>query len=678
MFSRLLALRFRPLARVLGEGYWGKVMQTHESRASAVKPVRASALAKACVAPVLTCAIVVLFWEKFASVDLRAVHAQLTQISGLQWTLAAGLSALSYAALGRYDAIVHHICRTGVPKAQASRAGCAALAVSQTLGLGIITGAFARWRLLPDLSLGRAFLVSSFMGVSFMAIWAWLTSASLAFMPDVTPAYAQLAQVFFVSTTALGGLIALTPRGPGRWIRHRLRAMNIGMRALLGMAVFGSIDLLAAAAVLYVLLDPAHMPAVGLFVTAFLVSVGLGLLAGTPGGIGAFELSLLSLMPHTEPAVLLAAVTGYRVIYYGLPATGAMLLLAAPSLLRLKWSAPAIAVYESDQIQTHDAESGPSFSAFPRAEAQLALQPGLGLLWSHSTAAGAVVGIAGHSFVMLRDPFPGDQAEQVTQEFLNIAKARGLSPCHYKCNARTAARARARGDHVMRIAREAWLDPATYDLATRARRQLRRKVRQADKDGMRIEVCDFARLPLSAMSRINADWVEMHGGERGFSMGRFHTETLARQRVYLAWNGRDLRGFISFHVCDHEWALDLVRPAKDSRDGAAHAMVHAAILDAARAGIGRVSLAAAPDAVFDADATVKRSPMDRLKLRFAGRAGGQGLARFKSMFDPNWEPLYLSAPSRVALLRAGAEITRAIAHPQPFNAHKHEPSSQKL
>jgi phosphatidylglycerol lysyltransferase len=241
-------------------------------------------------------------------------------------------------------------------------------------------------------------------------------------------------------------------------------------------------------------------------------------------------------------------------------------------------------------------------------------------------------------------------------------------PCLYKCSARTSVLARRRGHEVLRIAHEAWLRPDEYDISTRSRRQLRRKLRHATQAGLRFEATDPHNLPRERMARINAAWAEAHGGERGFSMGRYHPDLIAYQRVFLAWHGTDLLGFATFHCVDAEWTLDLLRPMPGAMDGTAHGMIDCALREAAAQGVPRLSLAAAPLDHSDA-ADPGEAPLAKLQRRIAHRSGGTGLARFKSMFDPEWQPLYIAAPSRWALLRAGAEIARAVATPHTGADH---------
>ncbi|WP_171060716.1 phosphatidylglycerol lysyltransferase domain-containing protein [Poseidonocella sp. HB161398] len=623
-------------------------------------------LGRALAAPALAVLLVLAFREKFLDIDLAAAREAFARIAPAAWAQALALSALGYWALGRFDAIAHRMFHTGVGQRLARRAGMASMAISQMLGLGILTGALARWRLIPGLSPGRALMLSTVMAAGFFAIWAWLSMAALTLHPELRADAALAARAGFLGTTGLAAVLAFWPSRLPLRLRRRMRSAGIGMRSIAAMTFYAALDMLAAAGVMHVLLDGAAGVPLHMMVPVFLLSLGAGLMSGTPAGIGAFELTMLSLLPAADPALLLAAITGYRLVYFALPASLAAVALACPALIRPRQGAIELEWRRGADLACPQTGLGRALAGSPLAEAHLARQPGLGLLWSATRGAGAVIGVAGHSLVMLRDPFPSGAMAEVGEEFLQLARDRGLSPCHYKCGARMAVRARRRGHHVLQVAREAWLDPAAYDVATRARRQLRRKLRHAGKEGLEFLAAEPGALPLPQMARINAAWAEAHGGERGFSMGRFHPSLLAHQRIYLAWQGTELRGFVTFHASAGEWTLDLMRPAADATDGTAHGLIHAALLDAAAEGVPRLSLAAAPFIGGQDQEESRDSTLARLQTRLAGRTGGLGLARFKAMFDPNWAPLYITAPSRWKLLRSGAEIARAIAHPEPF------------
>lgn len=594
----------------------------------------------------------------------------LAGISTAQWLAAGVFSGLSYWALGRYDVIAHRVFRTGISTRRAGRSGMAALAVSQTLGLGIVTGAIARWRLLPDLTPARALALSSFVALSFMAVWAWLALGISALLLQEVGFGAALpfgAGTAFAAITLGVIAVGICPIGWPRMIRVYLRRRHVGLRNLAALAAFACLDMLAASAVFAVLLDTSISLPLTTLVPVFILSLGAGLMSSTPSGLGAFELTMLSLLPEHDPALLLAAIMGYRVVYFTVPAMIGLIALAYPPLLGMQFQTGRGQWEQTAPQSTLPRALDAALFRAPIAEAQLARQPGLSLLWSQTRGCGGVIGVAGHSLVMLRDPFPRTTAADTLSALSELAKNRGLVPCLYKCSARTAVMARQRGYTIMRVAHEAWLHPDAYTPTTRPRRQLRRKLRQAEKAGVRFEMGDISTLPLGQMTQINKAWADAHGGERGFSMGRFHTDMIAHQRVFLAWQDSTLIGFATFHQVETEWTLDLLRPLPETIDGIAHGLIDCALQAAATAKVSRLSLAAAPLDHARSDLPVQ-SAMGQLQRRLAQHSGGAGLARFKSMFDPQWDPLYIAAPSRWAVLRAGAEIARAISTPQSMTS----------
>ncbi len=53
---------------------------------------------------------------------------------------------------------------------------------------------------------------------------------------------------------------------------------------------------------------------------AVVIAIGAGLLSGAPGGIGAFELVLLALLPGAGEAALIAGILAWRLVYFVAPA----------------------------------------------------------------------------------------------------------------------------------------------------------------------------------------------------------------------------------------------------------------------------------------------------------------------------------------------------------------------
>ncbi|GLT10443.1 hypothetical protein GCM10007928_26750 [Sulfitobacter porphyrae] len=558
-----------------------------------------------------------------------ALPASLSGIGAVNILLALGCVAIGFWAVGRYDGLSHRHFGTRVPPRVARLSGTMAIALAQTLGFGVITGALVRHRLLPGLGFRRALQLSVFVSLSFLAAWLWITALACVVLP--APGWTTLpAMVALAGLPLCTGLMAFGPRPrKARW-----RAALPTLTALGAILLWAALDLLAAALVLYLLI-PAGTLGFGSFVPVFLLAYGAGLLSGAPGGVGPFELVLLSLLPQVPDAMLIGAIMGYRGLYYALPAVLGALALLRPLTLNLP-TLPA-----------------PRPHGAGRAELGLLRQNGgrVARLGGRDMALWRI----GQALVVLPGAAPLATVESLTA-LQRQARQDNRLACLYKCTAREAALARSAGWQVLRIAQEALMDPQTFDLHQPACRGLRRKLRQAAKAGVLVQQAGV--LPLGPMAAIDACWQRRNGPARGGTMGRFCPDYIAGQQVFLAWQDDRLLGFASFHAGAHDRALDLMRLSAEAPAGTMQALVIAALEAARAAGSSGFSLAAVPDipALAHPLLAPTRAPL-------LARAGAAGLRQFKSGFAPHWSPRYVAAPSRAALALCLADLTREIHHP---------------
>lgn len=595
----------------------------------------------------LSWALLWLLADRLSHIDVKALGHALWLLSPLQWGQSIGFTALSFWAVGRYDDVLHRHFITGMPARLARRAGIAAIAVSQFLGLGLISGAILRWRMLPGFTLWQATRLTAAVALSFLAGWAVVTSATLLILPDAPfKAWAALGLALALGLAALSILAPKHATLPFRWPNAFVLGRLVGLCAA---------DTLAAALALHVLMPLGSDLSFSALLPAFLLALGAGLALGTPGGMGAFEVTLLALLPRTEEADLLVAILGWRLVYYALPALagGALALFAPPQ--------PGDALRPSQTPLTAPAFSDQELADLP-AETGLRHQGSLSL--ARFGGMGWLIGRQGHVLIALLDPRPLYSRriiDTALRGLCRLAHKEGRSFAAYKIGARTAVRARAQGFVARRIGWEAWVSPGSYRISASSRSGLRRKLRRAEAAGVTIHQPPAAQAPWPALDRIAADWARAHDGERGFSMGRHDRAYLAHQRLYVAWQHDRPIAYVSFHTTASEWALDLMRHGKGLPDGTMHSLVQAAITDAAAQGVARLSLAAVPEGAFGPGDLVTR-----LIAALAPETAATGLLRFKSCFAPHWSPLYLVAPGHVRLALAGVSLWRAITRPPPI------------
>ncbi|MBS8228130.1 phosphatidylglycerol lysyltransferase domain-containing protein [Vannielia litorea] len=611
--------------------------------------------------------------------DFAAGWAALSDLPGSRWVGALCMTTVSFWALGRYDQAIHRWLATGQNEEAVQGAGVTAIAVSQSTGFGLIIGALLRWRMLPGLGLARALGVTAAVALSFLAGWGLFTSLCLVLLPSAFP----YAEALGLAGLALGGFVVALCLWPPYWggLSRLPRLPSIWLAARI--AVFASLDCAAAALAFWLLLPPeAGLPFLALL-PAFLLALGAGIMGGTPGGAGPFEAALVLLLAQVDGAALSCAILGFRLVYYALPA-GMGLLAAAVgpmrSLATLRQERHAQSSHRPTFRRAGEppsADLGWHLATARRAEAGLIRQGELGWLEAPGAGGGWAAGPTGSALVAIGAPFgPWGARRHWLAALRAEARARGLAPVIYKAGHRMAATARRAGFRLLPVAEEAVLDPMGFCIDSPDHRQLRRKLRRAEKAGLEITIEHGPPAPETAaeMAAISVAWEAGRGGSRGFSMGRFCPIYIGHQSRVVARAGGQMLGFASFHVSTREWVLDLMRTRPEGAatseaapDGTMHALVTRAIEEAARRGCQRFSLAAVPLRGPAAEgATPEPRLFAALRARLDTASGGAGLRQFKACFAPRWERLYLAAPTRLALAFAAVDIARRIARPRPM------------
>lgn len=572
--------------------------------------------------------------DRISAVEIAGIPEVLRQIPPRAVLLSLAFTALSMWAIGRYDVVAHRHLDTGQSTRNARRAGVVAIALCQTLGFGLFTGALARWRMLPGLSGFDALRLSGFVATSFIASLCIIGAGSVVVLqgPDMLflPALALLGAVPLL---ALGLLVFPVIRIGG--VQFTLPSL----KAVCAILCWTLADTVAACLALYVLLPGTDLSFAAFF-PVFLLALGAGLITGTPGGVGPFELTLLTLLPGVPQGPLLAALVCYRITYYAVPAILAMTAMMRPC-------APQRTPAPNPIDALHRA---------PRSEVGIIRQNAGRVLHGKRGAVACMTGT--QALVALCDPIRGGMRD-LLPDLCADARRRNLIPLLYKTNARCAVEARSAGWQALHIADEAVICPITFTLGSARHRQLRRKLRAAQKSG--ISITSPPKLPWQDLARIDASWQDIHGAARGGTMGRFCPSYLSDQKVLIAWRDARPVAFVSFHISDREWCLDLMRQGADAPDGTMHALVHHALDAARQGGIARLSLAATP-----ACPNPHSAVMRWLAQHIVKRAGGPGLRQFKSAFAPYWQPLYAASPTRTGLTLGLLDVARAVHRPDPL------------
>lgn len=522
-----------------------------------------------------------ILWGQLQHVSLTEIGAALTQISPPEWGVALIATAFSFAAIGQYDAIWHRILGNDVSPGSARATGMAAIAVGQTIGFGTVTSGLVRWHLLANRSLKAISTVSIAVSLSFLACWAVLGTAAAI--------YADLISVQTGGLAILGAVIAAAG------FSNRISIARSAFKAAPKLLVMSGLDILFAGIALWVLIPDASIASLPLILAAYCLALGNGLISNAPGGVGAFDLTLIALVPMLPEAQIIAGLLAFRVVYYIVPASFAAALMLVVQIQRMRKSPT------------------------PR-----------------------------HSYAAQRRHLLGSVLLDVRHGHAIAAPGTGFHAL-YKCDKRTATAARACGWTVRLISRDAMINPQEWSSDGSKTRQLRRKLRQAQKAG--VTITQETTLPQQDLDAIARIWARNHGGELGYSMSRFHPTTLCPETTFLIWDNTNLCGFITISEQGGTWTLDLIRHLSDMPNGAVQLAIAQVIGTLKTRGETKLSLGAVPAGPLGC-------PITTITQR-----GKSGLMQFKDAFAPSWEPRFHAAPTFAQAVASLLLITCHIQRP---------------
>ena len=272
-------------------------------------------------------------------VQYADIVAEISTVPATHLALALLATCASYVALTGYDASALRYAGAKLRTSTVMLTAFIAYALSNTVGLGVLTGGAVRLRLYSaagvdaqQIAQAVGFNAVAFgLGMtSFGAIGLWWDASALAGTIGASPLLLDIfAAVVLVAVAAFIVLCHL--RREVQIHQHwQVRLPPVGL--VLQQLLISALDLAAAAAALWCLL-PAGAVSLPSFVAFYVTGVALGVLSHVPGGLGVFEaVILLACAGHVPAEQVVSALVLYRVIYYLLPLTVAVVLLAGYEL----------------------------------------------------------------------------------------------------------------------------------------------------------------------------------------------------------------------------------------------------------------------------------------------------------------------------------------------------------
>jgi phosphatidylglycerol lysyltransferase len=264
------------------------------------------------------------------------LHSILHSLAGIPshrlW-LAFGLTVANYVILIGYDWVGIRYIRHPMSFPRVMLASFLGYAVGNNAGT-VMGGSAIRLRLYTAWGLSAVEIVKL---VILLSVTFWIGLCALAgvvFVVDPLPIPSRL-HLPVASTFPLGIVLSCLAiaylllcafhRTPWKIRQWEFSPPPVGLSLL--QYLFATLDLMVAAAVLYVLMPASLQVTYSHFLAVYLLALLAALCSQVPGGLGVLELVLLVLLSPAEPQSVVGALLAYRVIYYLIPLAIGLLVL---------------------------------------------------------------------------------------------------------------------------------------------------------------------------------------------------------------------------------------------------------------------------------------------------------------------------------------------------------------
>jgi len=275
-------------------------------------------------------AISVSFWlltKELRGLSWSALWAQIQAISLHNWLLIAGCTLCCYLILAAYDTLALQHLRRKVNYSFVALCSLTTYALSHSLGASAFTGAVIRYRAYSTKGLGAAEVgvLVTFCSLTFSL--GVMVSVGVIFLltPELDTRFVNLLPGQMVRWVAVG-LLALTAfyligsalRLPDLKIRN-FRISYPSLPIALKQIAVAPVELLFAGGILYFALPAELNPGFMVVLGVFIVGFTLALMSHAPGGLGVFELAVLTGLPEFPRETVLAALLVFRLCYFIIP-----------------------------------------------------------------------------------------------------------------------------------------------------------------------------------------------------------------------------------------------------------------------------------------------------------------------------------------------------------------------
>jgi phosphatidylglycerol lysyltransferase len=291
------------------------------------------------------------------------------------------------------------------------------------------------------------------------------------------------------------------------------------------------------------------------------------------------------------------------------------------------------------------------------------------LLFDDQRRGFIMYGVEGRTWAALGDPIgPADAHPALIRLFLERCDDYAATPVFYEIRKESLHQYANFGLTFVKLGEEAVVDLSTFSLEGSRGKPFRHALRHLENHGAACRVICAECVPavIDELRAVSDDWLEHKaGGEKGFSLGFFRPDYIARFPVAVAERGGRIVAFANVWPGPGkmELSVDLMRFHHEAPNGVMEGLIAHVMQWGREQGYRSFSLGMAPLSGFE------NSPVAPLWTRLGSflYAHGetfynfQGLRAYKDKFHPTWESRYLAYPGGLKLARTLADVAALIA-----------------
>ena len=318
---------------------------------------------------------------------------------------------------------------------------------------------------------------------------------------------------------------------------------------------------------------------------------------------------------------------------------------------------------------------------------EFALAPDSDYFFSPNGRAVIAYRFESNALLAIGDPIgPEEEIPELLRGFAHFCREHDWAFAFFQSRPERLPLYEALGWRAIHIGEDPVLHPNRFTLEGSAMGEVRRAVRKMEEAGWEcrhylpgIHPLDPAHDPdgiLDQLRAISTEWLKTRvGSEKGFCMGRFDPEHLARSWVSVAWHPGEKRvaAFLTWNPVPARegWALDLMRRRREAPNGTMEFLIAKSVEAARDRGDNMLSLSLSALAKVEPKeptATLKAAapetvPPDRLRTFLLDHLSRfydfQGLFHWKKKFAPEFEDRYLVYSEPLSLPRVVLALARA-------------------